>query len=202
VYSVLPSYSLGFHGCDAAIAERVFAGTAHLSRSTNVYDWLGEGIYFWENSPSRALEYATAMAGRPRPGGPIIETPAVVGAVIELGYCFNLLDAEFIAALRDSYGAMKAAHDSAGITLPVNKWIDGDLLLRPLDCAVINWTHTERENLGFRPFDTVRAAFAEGGEAYPGSGVTAKHHIQLCVRRRSCIKGYFRVLDEAKLPKD
>jgi predicted membrane GTPase involved in stress response len=36
----------------------------------------------------------------------------------------------------------------------------------------------------------------------PGAGISAKHHIQLCVRRRSCIKGYFRVFDESKLPKD
>lgn len=184
------------------VAERVFAGEAHLNRSTNTFDWLGEGIYFWENSPSRALEYATSLAERPRKIGPNIDTPAVIGAVIELGYCFNLLDVEYIAVLREAYGDLRAVHDATGVPLPVNRRVKRDLLLRPLDCAVINSLHQTRADRGLRPFDTVRAAFAEGGEAFPGSGVSAKHHIQICVRRRSCIKGYFRVLDEAKLPKD
>lgn len=202
MYSVLPSYALGFHGCDAALAERIFAGKAHLKRSKNDFDWLGEGIYFWENSPARALQYAQELKDRPRSSGPRIKTPAVIGAVIELGYCLNLLDAEFLALLAESYNDLEALHERIGIPLPRNKRVDGDLLLRPLDCAVINALHQTRESLGLRPFDTVRAAFAEGGAVYPGSGVSAKHHIQLCVRRRSCIKGYFRPMDEADLPSD
>lgn len=97
MYSVLPSYALGFHGCDAAVAERIFAGKTHLKRSKNDFDWLGEGIYFWENSPARALQYARELKVHPRRSGPQIKTPAVVGAVIELGYCLNLLDAEFLS---------------------------------------------------------------------------------------------------------
>jgi hypothetical protein len=191
---------LGFHGCDAAVAERVFAGSAHLKRSKNNFDWLGEGIYFWENSPARALQFARELKARPRKAGPRIRTPAVVGAVIELGYCLNLLDAEFLELLSESYDDLRAFHERIGVPLPNNKRIGDDLLLRPLDCAVINALHETRVLLGLRPFDTVRAAFAEGGPVYPGSGVSAKHHIQICVRRRSCIKGYFRPIDEADLP--
>lgn len=33
---------VGYHGCDAAVAERVLAGKAELKISTNPYDWLGE----------------------------------------------------------------------------------------------------------------------------------------------------------------
>jgi len=199
VYSVLPSYALGFHGCDASIAERVFAGKAHLNRSSNEFDWLGEGIYFWENSPARALQYATALKDHPRASGPKIRMPAVVGAVIELGYCLNLLDAEFLELVRESYADLKSAQERTGVPLPVNS---PDALRRPLDCAVINFLHQTRLERNLQPFDTLRAAFAEGGELFPGSGVSAKNHIQLCVRRRSCIKGYFRVIDEANLPKD
>ena len=199
MYSVLPSYALGFHGCDASVAERIFAGSEHLQRSKNNFDWLGEGIYFWENSPVRAMDYATELMDHPRANGPRIKTPAIVGAVIELGYCLNLLDAEFLDLLRENYIDLKAAQDEEGIPLPVNS---SDLLRRPLDCAVINYLHQTRIENDLQPFDTVRAAFAEGGELFPGSGVSAKHHIQLCVRRRSCIKGYFRVMDQSKLPKD
>ncbi len=199
MYSVLPSYSLGFHGCDEHVAERIFSGMAHLTRSRNDFDWLGEGIYFWENSPARALQYAIELQDRPRKNGPQIKTPAVVGAVIELGHCLNLLDAEFLALLRESYDDLTTLYETSGVPPLVNS---GDLLRRPLDCAVINFTHQARVDKKLRPFDTVRAAFAEGGDLYPGSGVSAKHHIQLCVRRRSCIKGYFRPIDESDLPKD
>jgi hypothetical protein len=199
MYQVLPSYALGFHGCDKSVAKAVLSGKAHLQRSKNTYDWLGEGIYFWENSPTRALEYATDLRDHPRKTGPKIKTPAVVGAIIELGYCFNLLDAEFLTLLVDAFDDYKELQAEVGLALPVNS---ADQLRRPLDCAVINAMHQTRDDQKLRPFDSVRAAFAEGGELYPGSGVSAKHHIQLAVRRRSCIKGYFRPLDEAGLPKD
>jgi hypothetical protein len=202
VYAVLPSYSLGFHGCDRAVAERIFSAKQYLQRSQNAFDWLGEGIYFWENSPARALDYAKDLNKRPRPSGPQIKVPAVIGAVIELGYCLNLLDVEFLSLMRESYQDLDAVHAAIGVPLPRNKNIRGDLLLSPLDCAVINFMHRAREEKQLRPFDTVRAAFAEGGPLFPGSGITAKHHIQLCVRRRSCIKGYFRPMNEGDLPSD
>jgi hypothetical protein len=97
---------------------------------------------------------------------------------------------------------MKDLQAQIRVALPKNRKIAADLLLRPLDCAVINFLHQARIQRNLQPFDTVRAAFAEGGALYPGAGISAKHHIQLCVRRRSCIKGYFRVFDESKLPKD
>jgi hypothetical protein len=89
--------------------------------------------------------------------------------------------------LREAHGDLKALHKRLGLPLPKNRKIGDDLLLRPLDCAVINFLHQTRVERNLRAFDTVRAAFAEGGPLYPGSGVTAKHHIQICVRRRSCV---------------
>jgi len=61
MYDVLPSFVLGFHGCDEALAERVFAGKATLQASQNDYGWLGHGIYFWENNPERAMDYARLL---------------------------------------------------------------------------------------------------------------------------------------------
>lgn len=29
-----------------------------MRSSDNDYDWLGPGIYFWENNPKRAIDYA------------------------------------------------------------------------------------------------------------------------------------------------
>jgi hypothetical protein len=53
------SFVLGFHGCDASTSNAILAGrTTHLYASENPFEWLGTGIYFWEASPARALQYA------------------------------------------------------------------------------------------------------------------------------------------------
>ena len=61
MYSSLPSFVLGFHGCDKSIGEKIISGTDTLEHSHNAYDWLGHGAYFWENNPARALEYAKRL---------------------------------------------------------------------------------------------------------------------------------------------
>ena len=66
-----------------------------------------------------------------------------------------------------------------------------ELLLRDLDCAVINAVHTFRAEKDLPMFDSVRSAFIEGDELYPGSTFREKNHIQICVRNLACIKGYF-----------
>ncbi len=46
---------IGFHGCDLEVARRVICESQALRSSANDYDWLGPGVYFWENSPERAI---------------------------------------------------------------------------------------------------------------------------------------------------
>ncbi len=56
LYQRLPGLVLGFHGCDAQVGEDLLAGRhTHLRESKNKYDWLGNGIYFWENDPLTGL---------------------------------------------------------------------------------------------------------------------------------------------------
>jgi hypothetical protein len=76
---------LGYHGCDRAVAEALLAGEP-FKISRHAYDWLGEGVYFWENDPERGLQWACIMKARGVP----IEAPAVVGAVIDPGLCLDL----------------------------------------------------------------------------------------------------------------
>jgi hypothetical protein len=189
------SFVLGYHGCDRAVATRVLAGRTALQVSHNDYDWLGDGVYFWEHNTHRAYEFACEVARRPHPSGQHIHHPAVVGAVIDLRFCLNLLDSRFIAMVREAHELLVASVAEAGIELPRNVGGD-DLLRRNLDCAVLRTLHRSREATAQIPFDTVRAAFTEGGPLYDNAGFAAKTHIQLCVRDRSCIKGYFRPLDE------
>lgn len=195
----LPSFILGYHGCDAELAESVFAGDESLKGSANDYDWLGDGIYFWEHNAQRAHDFAKAMARRPHPSGQTVKKPAVVGAIIDLGYCLNLLDSRFIAMVKQAHAVMTLAVKEAGETMPVNKGGE-DLFNRKLDCAVIRTLHTVREDAGDPPFDTLRAAFTEGGRLYDNAGFHAKNHIQICVREHRSILGYFRPLNENGKP--
>ena len=48
LYSRRSNLVIGFHGCDQSVVEKVIAGKTELLASTNDYDWLGNGIYFWE----------------------------------------------------------------------------------------------------------------------------------------------------------
>ena len=50
------SFLLGYHGFDREVGEAVLSGREHVVLSENVYDWLGHGAYFWENSAKRALD--------------------------------------------------------------------------------------------------------------------------------------------------
>jgi hypothetical protein len=82
MYSAYPAFVLGFHGCDKDLAEKIFSGEERLKPSQNNYDWLGNGVYFWEQNPLRALEYAHHLKDNPQKGRARIEEPAVIGAVI------------------------------------------------------------------------------------------------------------------------
>ncbi len=78
----------------------------------------------------------------------------MLGALIDLGNCLDLLDQKY------------------------------------LDCAVIRYAHKLAEKEGTK-FDSVRAAFWEGEELYPGAGFKKGNHVQIAVLNPNCIKGVF-----------
>ncbi len=196
MYQFYPSLVLGFHGCDKKIGEALLNQELDFKRSDNTYDWLGSGMYFWENTPKRAMSYALEVKENPQMGK--IDVPYVIGAVINLGYCFNLLDHQNLKLLQAHYEVLKNIHDEQGIALPQNT-LGPDRLLRKLDRAVIEFTHTMMNNdKDARPFDSARAAFFEGEMLYAEAGFTKKNHIQLCIRNPNCIKGFFKPRELSK----
>ena len=74
---------IGFHGCDKSVIDAVVAGKTELLASTNDYDWLGNGIYFWGNNDERTWQWANDSAKRK---SSLVKEPAVIGAIIDLGY--------------------------------------------------------------------------------------------------------------------
>lgn len=192
MYRVRPGLILGFHGCDQNILNKVLSGSETLKASTNGYDWLGHGIYFWDSSPSRAFEYANFLKNNPARAKRSIIIPAVLGAVINLGNCLDLLDYSNLQLVKTGYQTLKAL-EKYGYSLPKNKNVgsNNDLLLRELDCSVIEMLHRVMHHIKLPPFDSVRGVFWEGLPLYPNAGFREKNHIQICVRNPNCIKGYF-----------
>ena len=190
MYSKCRNIIIGFHGCDKSIRDKIIAGESFMKKSNNDYDWLGNGLYFWENNIKRALLFAEDK--QKRTPGKIIE-PAVLGAFIDLGYCLDLLDSAYLALLKEFYTLLKEAFENQGVNIPKNQPVGDsfDLLLRNLDCAVIESVHTYNKNNNKQEFDSVRGVFWEGNDLYPNAGFKEKNHIQICVRNSNCIKGFF-----------
>ena len=126
-------------------------------------------------------------------------TPAVVGAIIDIGHCLNMLDSRHIETVEIAHKELAEFSREAGLPMPRNS-LGKDRLLRKLDCAVIRSLHRARLKNDKAPFDSVRAAFTEGKLVYKNAGFYSKHHIQICVRSVECIKGYFRPLTEKGTP--
>lgn len=185
---------VGYHGTDRSVAEEVLLGAGHLRASDNTYDWLGRGIYFWEHGVDRAWEFALEQKARNK-----VQDPFVVGAFIHLGRCLDLTDTAATRRVAGWYGDLMAAMDAAQTPLPINKPGPGaadDLLLRYLDCAVLNLgLQNMDESEGRTFYQSVRGVFVEGGPAYPGSGIQTKTHVQIAVRDPAVILGYFRPSD-------
>jgi hypothetical protein len=191
-----PGVIYGFHGCDRRVAEAVLAShTRHLKSSMNDYDWLGHGIYFWEASPERGLEFARDAKIRKIISQGRVRHPYVVGAIIELGNCLNLLDHAGLMEMRTAYHMLKALAEAEGKQLPSNRFRDrsGAYLVRALDCAVLEYLHQARMDAHLPADDSVVGALWEGNDLYDDAGVTDKNHMQVCVRSEECVRGYFRV---------
>lgn len=177
---------VGYHGCERKHGEAVLLGKARLRPSTNDYDWLGSGIYFWEHGFRRALEWAQENR----------EDPFVLGAYLHLGRCLDLTDTWATARLKDTHRTLKTMLRGQGLNLPKNRRgrgaARGDRLVRSLDCAVVNlFNDQEDEAKGGVCYQSVRGVFEEGKPAFPGACIRTKTHIQVAVRDPECLLGFF-----------
>lgn len=190
LYSADPGLLVGFHGCEKSVVESIVSGNDSLRPSSNKWDWLGDGAYFWQNNYERALDYATNP-----PPSVTIKEPAVLGAVFSLGNCLDLTDRKWIELVKYSYQTYAQSAKAAGRSLPANTnskiSADKDRSVRRLDCAVIMNLHKEMKKLGEAPFDSVRGVFFEGNTLYPGAGFYEKTHIQISIRNPNLIRGFF-----------
>lgn len=186
---------VAYHGCDRATEEALISGElSQLTPSDNPYDWLGPGVYFFQDDWRRALMFAQASAERPsrrltrRP----IKNPAVVGAVLRLSVVLDVSTQDGIDAFRAAYQSLKASE----IKLKQNRASsaeDTDIIVRALDRQVFKFLHQMYEDQGLPPLDAVRGAFPQGEAVAPTSAIFANSHVQIALRNPDCVLGYFRV---------
>ena len=177
---------IAYHGCDAETAGKAIEDGEPLLPSEEKHDWLGSGIYFWEHGPDRAMAWAEESRRRGK-----VKKPAVVGVVIHLGNCFDLLDTRYTGILGPAFADLEDFLREEGKSMPANTG-GNDLLKRDRDCMLLNWLIPRLEAGGSSRFHTVRGVFQEGLPAFPGSGIRLKSHIQIAIRDASCILGYFK----------
>lgn len=120
-----------------------------------------------------------------------MKTPAVLGALIQLGRCFDLMDTRFTSDLASGFPAWSQFMTAGGNPLPTNGGKSPDQKLRRLDCAFLNWYLDMAEQEGVS-YETVRCGFTEGPPAFAGSGIHQESHLQIAVRNPACVVGVFR----------
>lgn len=172
-----------YHGCSRECAEKVLSNRGGLQASRNKWDWLGRGVYFWVDSWARGIDWALH--------GKKIDDPYVIGAYVYPGLCLNLTDYAVADQIKQAFAVMNLVAQQTGGKLPRNN----NFFRRDLDCAVIEYLHAFRDDLGLDPYDTVLGAFEEGDPVFDGSLFKQKTHLQIVVREghEDCIIGYFRV---------
>ena len=102
---------VAFHGTTEAVADHLVDG-GPFTPSGNTDDWLGRGVYFWEYAPKQAWWWAKTFKKKSK--------PAVVGAMIRLGNCFDLLDPDNVQLLKRLYSGMLSKWKAEGNEGPSN----------------------------------------------------------------------------------
>lgn len=145
IYRNRPNLTIGFHGCDKVVRDELVNNPNRIKKSQETFDWLGNGFYVWENNYDRALKWAKDKKIRGT-----LNTPSFVGVIYLLDYCLDFTDSEFIDILSNYYGLLKYDLEITGKMLPQNKGLPKDehhdLILRELDCAVIEYLHQKIED--------------------------------------------------------
>ncbi len=162
---------VAFHGTSRRAAEALVLGVP-FKQSQNEGDWLGHGIYFWENALQQAWTWAKQRHKA---------EAAVVGALVRLGQCVDLFDPSNAQPLDTAHKNYLQHCKEAGRKTKTNV-----NATKYLDCAI--WNHLalslQAVGQGFESARAVFVPFAKGAKQrlWDRSGVLRNAHIQLCVR--------------------
>ena len=97
------SFVLGYHGCDRSVGEKALEGKIKLTKSNEDYNWLGPGIYFWEDDPKRALEWAKGNISRGK-----YKYLFVLGVVTAFGNCLDQMSRDNLTSSKRGFCFLKS----------------------------------------------------------------------------------------------
>jgi hypothetical protein len=175
---------IGYHGTTLSTALKIINRVETFKPSTRDYDWLGNGIYFWEYSPQQAVKFAEQRRAKRSKDDRI----AVIASMIRLGYCLDLTEpanVDLVKELHDDYQNFMAEE---GVLAPTN-----DHQYKRLDRAVFEYACKVIADLPPKQIiDTARGIYVPTGtakRAWAKSWISSETHIQICVRNSSSILG-------------
>jgi hypothetical protein len=176
---------VGYHGTRLSVALEIVNRRRGFQLSRNRDDWLGHGIYFWEYAPQQALWWAMRRKKRQNWGEPI----AILGSMIRLGFCFDLLDPYNVKYLTEIHEGYVEARKATGQAIPRNANHH-----KYLDCAVFQYAYAviDHDETIKQSVDSSRAVYVptdEDKRIWTRSWISRGAHIQVCVRNPACILG-------------
>lgn len=175
---------IGYHGTRLSVARGIVTRRRGFEPSRNRDDWLGQGVYFWEYAPYQAEEWARRRKKLLKWKEPV----AVLGSMIRLGYCLDLLDPHNVRIVKSMAQNYREAELIAGRGLPENMNHH-----KYLDCAVFEYVYEAiRDARSGSPVDTARAVYVptdSGKRIWKRSWISEGAHIQICVRNSASILG-------------
>lgn len=182
---------IGFHGTTLENAENITL--ENFTPSESPIEWLGHGIYFWQDNPLRAFYWAARNSDKSS-----YEELAIVQVRLNLANCLDLLDQYWQRYLRIAFDEYINSTDEAKSQhpyVPLRKADDKTLFsvdenwkptwlghgFNSLDCEVVNTAYLLSQTWGTE-FNSVRGVFFEGQPIYPASHFFNRSHAQICVK--------------------
>jgi hypothetical protein len=162
----------GYHGTSKHRANTILA--EGFRASDNDYDWLGTGIYFFQDAPLRAKQWAIQQHP---------QDPAVICSRIRLDNCIDLFDIGWQPLLKNVYNSFVEQYRDTDRPLPQQN--PARSKAHRLDCAFFNFAIeliSQEQQI-----DSIRAAFMEGERLFPNSAIFELTHVQIAIRNPNLI---------------
>jgi hypothetical protein len=164
----------GYHGTSRQAALTILR--SGFRPSNNDYDWLGTGVYFFQDAPLRALQWATEQHP---------QNPAVIRSLIRLENCIDLFDLNWFPLIRNVYNSF--VEEYRKINLPLPRQNPSRSKAHRLDCAYFNYISEVLQGQG-QEIEAIRAVFIEGERVFPNSAIFDLAHVQIAIRNTALIE--------------
>ena len=173
----------GYHGTTQHRAEQILSHGFRLS--TNPWEWLGDGVYFWQDAPTRAVVWSEEWSKRSVAGTGSL---AVLRCRLRLEDCLDLLDVNFNELIRElSEEFLQRLQAEPDAPKLVNYRTGAKRGRHELDAAFFNHLVGRLAKKGLT-VGCLRAAISEGEPILPDSPICYRSHVQICIRDLNLIE--------------